>query len=121
VDFVDHHSRYRRYRGLSPLRPATGPFATYLTSFFRSDLSRPPAERQVVARAGTSSQLTTARDGEEGSSPASDLRGSPALEAAPEAAPVQRGRLKVLISAYSCSPGRGSEPGIGWNTAREMA
>lgn len=30
-------------------------------------------------------------------------------------------RLKVLISAYACGPGRGSEPGIGWNTAREMA
>ncbi len=30
-------------------------------------------------------------------------------------------RLKVLISAYACAPGRGSEPGIGWNTAREMA
>ena len=29
--------------------------------------------------------------------------------------------LKVLMSAYSCEPGRGSEPGIGWNVAREMA
>jgi glycosyltransferase involved in cell wall biosynthesis len=29
--------------------------------------------------------------------------------------------VKVLISAYACEPGRGSEPGIGWNTAREMA
>lgn len=29
--------------------------------------------------------------------------------------------LKVLISAYSCTPGAGSERGIGWNTAREMA
>jgi glycosyltransferase involved in cell wall biosynthesis len=28
---------------------------------------------------------------------------------------------KVLMSAYACGPGRGSEPGIGWNTAREMA
>jgi len=25
------------------------------------------------------------------------------------------------MSAYSCIPGRGSEPGIGWNIAREMA
>jgi glycosyltransferase involved in cell wall biosynthesis len=25
------------------------------------------------------------------------------------------------MSAYACGPGRGSEPGIGWNTAREMA
>lgn len=29
--------------------------------------------------------------------------------------------LKVLISAYSCRPGMGSEPGVGWNTARELA
>lgn len=29
--------------------------------------------------------------------------------------------LKVLISAYSCEPGRGSEPGVGWNVAREVA
>lgn len=25
------------------------------------------------------------------------------------------------MSAYSCEPGRGSEPGIGWNTVREVA
>jgi len=30
-------------------------------------------------------------------------------------------RLKVLISAYACRPGMGSEPGVGWNTARELA
>ncbi|MGQ4647519.1 glycosyltransferase [Lyngbya aestuarii] len=30
-------------------------------------------------------------------------------------------KLKVLISAYSCEPGRGSEPGVGWNVAREVA
>lgn len=30
-------------------------------------------------------------------------------------------RLKVLISAYACEPGKGSEPGVGWNLAREMA
>lgn len=29
--------------------------------------------------------------------------------------------LKVLLSAYSCEPGRGSEPGVGWNVAREVA
>ena len=29
--------------------------------------------------------------------------------------------MKVLLSAYSCEPGRGSEPGIGWNIAREIA
>jgi glycosyltransferase involved in cell wall biosynthesis len=30
-------------------------------------------------------------------------------------------RLKVLISAYACEPGRGSEPGVGWSVACEMA
>ncbi len=29
--------------------------------------------------------------------------------------------MKILLSAYSCEPGRGSEPGIGWNVAREIA
>jgi glycosyltransferase involved in cell wall biosynthesis len=30
-------------------------------------------------------------------------------------------RLKVLMSAYACEPGKGSEPGVGWAVAREMA
>lgn len=30
-------------------------------------------------------------------------------------------RLKVLLSAYSCEPGRGSEPGVGWSIVREIA
>jgi len=30
-------------------------------------------------------------------------------------------RLKVLISAYACEPGKGSEPGVGWNLSKEMA
>ena len=29
--------------------------------------------------------------------------------------------MKVLLSAYACEPGRGTEPGVGWNTAWEMA
>lgn len=29
--------------------------------------------------------------------------------------------MKVLISAYSCEPGKGSEPGVGWNVVREVA
>ena len=29
--------------------------------------------------------------------------------------------LKVLISAYACLPKEGSEPGVGWNTAREVS
>lgn len=28
--------------------------------------------------------------------------------------------MKVLLSAYSCLPGEGSEPGIGWNWARNI-
>lgn len=29
--------------------------------------------------------------------------------------------MKVLLSAYACEPGRGSEPGVGWNWACEIA
>ncbi|QUY44831.1 glycosyltransferase family 4 protein [Acaryochloris marina] len=29
--------------------------------------------------------------------------------------------MKVLLSAYSCEPGRGSERGVGWNVACEVA
>lgn len=29
--------------------------------------------------------------------------------------------MKVLLSAYACEAGRGSEPGVGWNTAVELA
>lgn len=29
--------------------------------------------------------------------------------------------LKVLVSAYACRPGEGSEPGVGWNTVKELA
>ena len=32
-----------------------------------------------------------------------------------------RRRLKVLISAYACEPGKGSEPGVGWSFSVEMA
>jgi glycosyltransferase involved in cell wall biosynthesis len=31
------------------------------------------------------------------------------------------GRRRVLISAYSCEPGKGSEPEVGWQWARQMA
>src|SRR6267143_6192337 len=30
-------------------------------------------------------------------------------------------RLKVLISAYACEPGKGSEPEVGWQLALQMA
>lgn len=30
-------------------------------------------------------------------------------------------RLKVLMSAYACEPGTGSEPGVGWQWALQMA
>jgi glycosyltransferase involved in cell wall biosynthesis len=29
--------------------------------------------------------------------------------------------MKVLLSAYSCEPGKGSERGVGWNVVREIA
>jgi len=29
--------------------------------------------------------------------------------------------LRVLLSAYACEPGKGSEEGLGWNVAEEMA
>ncbi|MBH8571527.1 glycosyltransferase family 4 protein [Nostocaceae cyanobacterium CENA369] len=28
--------------------------------------------------------------------------------------------LKILVSAYACRPNMGSEPGVGWNTVREL-
>lgn len=31
------------------------------------------------------------------------------------------GRPKVLLSAYACEPGRGSEPGVGWRWANGLA
>ena len=33
----------------------------------------------------------------------------------------QSARPKVLLSCYACEPGRGSEPGVGWNWAMAMA
>lgn len=30
-------------------------------------------------------------------------------------------RLRILLSAYCCEPGRGSEPGVGWNIALGLA
>ena len=30
-------------------------------------------------------------------------------------------RLRVLISAYACEPGKGSEPEVGWQWALQMA
>ena len=30
-------------------------------------------------------------------------------------------KLKVLVSAYACEPGKGSEPGIGWNWMNQIA
>lgn len=29
--------------------------------------------------------------------------------------------MKILVSAYACEPGKGSEPGVGWNFVREMS
>lgn len=30
-------------------------------------------------------------------------------------------KIRVLLSAYACEPGKGSEPGVGWNLARELS
>jgi glycosyltransferase involved in cell wall biosynthesis len=30
-------------------------------------------------------------------------------------------KLRVLVSAYACEPGKGSEPGVGWNWAKQIA
>ncbi|HZU25556.1 MAG TPA: glycosyltransferase family 4 protein [Bryobacteraceae bacterium] len=30
-------------------------------------------------------------------------------------------QLTILLSAYACEPGRGSEPGVGWNWARHLS
>ena len=30
-------------------------------------------------------------------------------------------RLKILVSAYACEPDKGSEPGVGWNWAKQIA
>ena len=30
-------------------------------------------------------------------------------------------KLKILMSAYACEPGKGSEPGVGWRWALETA
>lgn len=29
--------------------------------------------------------------------------------------------MRILLSAYACEPGKGSEPGVGWNWANELA
>ncbi|MCP3391786.1 glycosyltransferase family 4 protein [Bradyrhizobium sp. CCGB12] len=31
------------------------------------------------------------------------------------------GKLKILLSAYACEPQKGSEPGVGWHWANELA
>ncbi|OLV15817.1 glycosyltransferase family 4 protein [Deinococcus marmoris] len=34
---------------------------------------------------------------------------------------IQLKRLKVLVSAYACAPGEGSEPGVGWNISTALS
>lgn len=29
--------------------------------------------------------------------------------------------MKILLSAYACEPNKGSEPGVGWGWATELA
>jgi glycosyltransferase involved in cell wall biosynthesis len=39
----------------------------------------------------------------------------------PENTSVRRARKRVLMSAYACEPGKGSEAGVGWNQVTQMA
>lgn len=39
---------------------------------------------------------------------------------APDACPTARRSLKVLVSAYACSPNRGAEANVAWNLVREL-
>jgi len=34
---------------------------------------------------------------------------------------MERLDIKILVSAYACEPGKGSEPGVGWNWVRQIA
>ncbi|NNF59478.1 MAG: glycosyltransferase [Rhodothermaceae bacterium] len=53
------------------------------------------------------------------------LRHSSADEVAPVDASTEEGRddgpMKVLVNAFACMPGEGSEGGVGWGIARELA
>src|SRR3954453_4111451 len=46
---------------------------------------------------------------------------SEANAAYPRPVSSQRIRRKVLLSAYACKPGKGSEPGVGWTMAVGLA
>ena len=46
----------------------------------------------------------------------------PAVDSARHAAPPGDGeRPRLLVSAYACEPGKGSEPGLGWKMPSQMA
>ena len=46
---------------------------------------------------------------------------APAASGTPSGDGAARSRLRVLMNAYACYPGSGSEPAVGWFTATEMA
>jgi glycosyltransferase involved in cell wall biosynthesis len=48
-----------------------------------------------------------------------DARGQAATALGGSASPPDR--LRVLLSAYACEPGKGSEPGVGWNWALQAS
>ncbi len=52
---------------------------------------------------------------------ATDAAGSSASALRETTSAAPGARFRVLISAYACGPGEGSEPGVGWNIALEMA
>lgn len=53
--------------------------------------------------------------------PAREVGQEAAREAAPGAAVRDPDRLRVLVSAFACTPGEGSEGGVGWHTVRSLA
>ncbi len=50
-----------------------------------------------------------------------DLASSRAWIASQPAPAAPKARMRALLSAYACEPGRGSEPGVGWNWARQLS
>ncbi len=56
-----------------------------------------------------------------GEGPRSAPRSQSPASTAVRASAVERTRARVLLSAYACDPGRGSEHGVGWNWTRELS
>ena len=78
-------------------------------------------------RWGEETRSAAGGDGRPAAPPALDVPGEgqgwgkPLASESLAPSPVSPSRLRVLVSAYACAPGEGSEPAVGWNFAREMA